>query len=613
VIEALRLLTSSGHVRRTLSDTYDLVADDELPSVETSLETGVSARLRSMSSRNRDVAHAAACIGYVFDPSVVAGMVGIDDGSTLFALAELEREGVVLSLGQAVRFDHVFIYEAVLESIPDDVQRSWHVRACETLLTRLDREGERSSLRPLLVEQLVLAGRVSEAAARAEGALAALTRAYDEPRALQLLTQILANNASLAPDRRARLLMARAQRLELLGRQTEEEEDVLAALREAWTTTDPELVRSASNAAAWHYVRVARYEEARDILNAALALPGEGDRREFSEHMRHLGSIAYFVGDYRESVRCHTTHLDIAIELGDVRREMVASGNLGNAWRQIGDWDRAETHCKRAIALGEALNDDRGVAFATGSLGKVLRERGNYRDAETAVARWLEMVREMGDRRAEARGLNTLGEIRVAIGDTERALRTLEDALALSMDVRAVRTEASALHRLARAYEQRLDYGRAIELYRRALDIRDRVKNDAGVAETSAYLAGLLIEREPNEARRLAEHVEFVARANGLHAPGLLASLRLTQLGATTTQEAEESLAMRLPLVDFRTKIEALALAWQVLRTPRYVDEAYGLLNRLRANLPTDVKPEDLGRVPLFADIIAAYATLTGQ
>ena len=63
-----------------------------------------------------------------------------------------------------------------------------------------------------------------------------------------------------------------------------------------------------------------------------------GDRAGEGRACGNLGSAYRSLGDYRKAIDYHEKRLKIAIEIGDRRGEGGAYGNLGNAYDSLGDY-----------------------------------------------------------------------------------------------------------------------------------------------------------------------------------------------------------------------------------------------------------------------------------
>lgn len=207
-------------------------------------------------------------------------------------------------------------------------------------------------------------------------------------------------------------------------------------------------------------------------------------------------------------------YLDIAAErapiiLGEYP-DLVgfALWSIGNGYRSLANFDRAEELYRRALELQREhlQSPDKKLATTIRDLGSVLWQTSRYEEAEPYFRESLEMYQELYE-----------GED--------------NDELARSMDYLAA--DLSRLHK----------YKEAVELYRKSLEMRRRISTPAVIARSVNNLGMCLRDQgEYQEAAKSIEEATIITRtergdehidvANGLtnHATCLLSIARIEQL-----------------------------------------------------------------------------------
>ncbi len=150
------------------------------------------------------------------------------------------------------------------------------------------------------------------------------------------------------------------------------------------------------------------------------------------------------------------------------RRGVKAAQLWGNAWAEAdmrkrlcgacaaaGDVDEAEHHARRAIVLCEQIGDARGAVDAREALAKLLRD---YLDRPEEAAHMLTEVlatnRRLADPRRIGLTLMNLGMVLPRLGRHQQAVRLLEEAQALFVELSQIDSynEVRVLIALASAY-----------------------------------------------------------------------------------------------------------------------------------------------------------------
>ena len=91
--------------------------------------------------------------------------------------------------------------------------------------------------------------------------------------------------------------------------------------------------------------------------------PGEGGG------YGNLGNAYRSLGDYRKAIECHEKHLKIAKEIGDRTGEGGAYGNLGNAYHSLGDYRKAIEYHEKHLKIAKEIGDRAGEGRDYGNLG----------------------------------------------------------------------------------------------------------------------------------------------------------------------------------------------------------------------------------------------------
>ena len=282
---------------------------------------------------------------------------------------------------------------------------------------------------------------------------------------------------------------------------------------------EPLLTAATQHALAGVALREGKFDEARTLATAALALREQelGEEHEsVLASLNMLGLIAMDTGAHDEAKAVFERELAVAERtLGPDHPELAKPiNNLANlAWRQ-GKYDDARAAFERALVLQrDALGPEhRNVAQLENNLAAVAMSVGDHAEAgrrfERALAIW---KKALGDEHPQvADALNNLAVVEAAKGDLDAARDYDERALAIRERTMPADHPALAqnyanlgtdLFRLGRVAEARTFHERALAIYRAKL----HPEHD-DIALVSTCLANdLLAQGDPDGALALAE------------------------------------------------------------------------------------------------------------
>lgn len=193
------------------------------------------------------------------------------------------------------------------------------------------------------------------------------------------------------------------------------------------------------------------------------------------------------------------------------------------------------------------LSDPNMEAWSVGDLGTAYRNMGQVQKAISCYERALKLAREIKNRQGEGTWLGNLGNCHFNLGQIARAIDYYEQALAIARDSSDQQSEGVWLGNLGNCYANMGQTARAIDYHEQALAIDREINNRQGEGDSLVNLAEVLIdEKQYLEAIRNAiKAVEIVEEINspalGSYSNGNLALARLYAKDLSSARTAAEA------------------------------------------------------------------------
>jgi transcriptional regulator with AAA-type ATPase domain/tetratricopeptide (TPR) repeat protein len=488
--ELVRALEEQGAVRRQ-DERVVLTASLEGVAVPDTVEEVLLSRIHRLDERGRHVLEVASVIGRHVPFPLLRAVTARPEEALATDLrrlraAEFLYEGRVYPEVEHV-FKHALTEDVVYEGVKPQERRALHartVRALEELYReRLDEHVERLAYHALHGELWAEAVRY----ARQAGGKAFDRSANRE--AVASFDQALAALAHLPQDP-ARLAEA---------------VDIRLAVRSA-------LLQLAE------LPRIARYLREAEALASAL-----GDRRRLAWVWTYMTITHLFDGDPARALAVGERALAQAEEVGDVGLRASARTPLAHACRELGDFPRALTLFREAIAAlsGDLVRERLGQAmppsfYARSMAAFCLAEVGDFAEARRLAGEAMSQTLALDLPFGLALAHTAEGHTCLVQGRLEEAAATLAVALEV-IEVRGLPTWfpwAAALRGYALALAGRLDEGQA--LLERALERATALPFLFGHSQWVGWLAHTrLLAGRLDEAASLAEESLALARRRG--------------------------------------------------------------------------------------------------
>jgi tetratricopeptide (TPR) repeat protein len=250
-----------------------------------------------------------------------------------------------------------------------------------------------------------------------------------------------------------------------------------------------------------------RAREAVQLLSWAVeAARAVGDRRVEGADLGNLGVAYADLGEVQRAMEYYEQALVIAHEIGDRRNEGAWLGNLGLAYADLGEVRRAIESYEQALVIARAIEDRQGEGAALGNLGNAYAALGDVRRAIEYYEKALGIARESGDRRGEGNHLGNLGNAYTDLGEVRRAIESYEQALVIAREIGDRRGEGNRLSDLGNVYADLGEVRRAIEYHEQALVIAREIGDRRGEESRLGNLG--LAYADLGEVQRATEYYE---------------------------------------------------------------------------------------------------------
>ena len=229
-------------------------------------------------------------------------------------------------------------------------------------------------------------------------------------------------------------------------------------------------------------------------------------RQDEQVHLGNLGVAYRQLGELHRAIEYFEQHLAIAREIDNKADEGNDLGNLGSGYALLGETSRAIEYYEQALAIDREIGDRRGEGNTLGGLGIAYLQLGESRRAIEYYEQYLAIAREIGDRRGEGNALGNLGVAYKGLGEYRRAIEYHEQTLAIDREIGDRLGEGSSLGNLGTAYALLGETRRAIEYYGQSLTIKREMGDRRGEGN-SLWNMGLALD-QLGERKKAIEHAE---------------------------------------------------------------------------------------------------------
>lgn len=199
--------------------------------------------------------------------------------------------------------------------------------------------------------------------------------------------------------------------------------------------------------------------------------------------------------EWEEAIECYDSALEVSRSLSDLDRMARLYDGLADAYRQLGNLDKAHTHAQKAIALHRVARDRTMLARSENNLGVLLVEQGRYNEAVDHLRRSLEICAELGIESGRAHVLLSLAELEISRLDADTARSFIAEARVLANRLGEKLTVAYAHQLAGRLAAAQQDGATADHEYGRALALMTQARAGERLVQCHSEYAAVLEQR----------------------------------------------------------------------------------------------------------------------
>jgi tetratricopeptide (TPR) repeat protein len=294
-------------------------------------------------------------------------------------------------------------------------------------------------------------------------------------------------------------------------------------------------------------------------LSELYAQQGELDKAEAWAQQSKIPStmsstMAFAIDEYQKGKRCQwqnqnqqaIEHFSKALtgfqQAGEHEREADILCDVANCYRNIGQWEEAETYYQRSIERTEEIGYQKGVYAASNEYGLLHLQQRQFLEAERLFKRTLELSEQAGDEYYQALSLLNLGSVAIhqerydeAYSQCQRSLRICERCGFIQDKVQNLRNLGIAFVKLGNFAEAERYTQESIRLSEELGNKRDKLAGYFTLCQIYAT------QTQPEKSSELSRSVQkTIAEAEELNAYDILGAAaaqigpRLLELGELT-------------------------------------------------------------------------------
>jgi tetratricopeptide (TPR) repeat protein len=234
------------------------------------------------------------------------------------------------------------------------------------------------------------------------------------------------------------------------------------------------------------------------LFQALLIKENLGEEAGIATMLLNIGNVYALIPDHRKAIEYYKKSLAINERLGRSKIEPGwCSLNLGTMYLRLGELTEARAWLEKGLEISKSI-DLNGYSGGLGTLAEVLLHEGNLDKALESVQTALALMTEINEQDKMSDALLTLGHIQSRMGNMPSAIESIDQAIAIANTMGTKPAIRDAYELLSKIYREAGEPSKALEYFERYHQLNEELLR----LEADRRLQHIKLELERKQAEQ---------------------------------------------------------------------------------------------------------------
>ncbi|HEY6159989.1 MAG TPA: tetratricopeptide repeat protein, partial [Bacteroidia bacterium] len=260
------------------------------------------------------------------------------------------------------------------------------------------------------------------------------------------------------------------------------------------------------------YKNNGEYKKALEVQLKALKMNEElGEKKSIAISNNDIGILYKVMKDYPTALKYYRQSLQNCREIDLGKGIAMTLSNIGTIHNEMGANDSAMFYYKLALDKANEINDKAAQSNALDNIGELYGREGNRKKALEYFLRSLALDKENQDMYNVALSSINIGGFYIEEGDYGTALKFVEDARKIAVDLNAGPLLADCYEAFSNLYEHKKDFSNSLKYHKLFTGIRDSMLNSERTKQLAEMQTKYETEKKEKEIDRLTQDKKIAA------------------------------------------------------------------------------------------------------
>ena len=253
------------------------------------------------------------------------------------------------------------------------------------------------------------------------------------------------------------------------------------------------------------YLRTGRYDQASQVLLAALPILEESNRKStLASCYNGLGTVMQYNKRLDLALEYYQKAYQVNLEIGELHNAYGGLANIATLHSRNGNFARSKPAYRKVIAYCQGKNETHLEALAVGNLGMNYRDLNILDSAEHFISRSLDLHKSLKNERGVSQSSSMLAGVLLKRGKYRETIELALPQYYIAERQKNMRLQDRLAEKLAEAYKETGNYKESIVFVEKHAEIRDSLYQKEVADAVNDAQTKYETEKKEAEIRRLA-------------------------------------------------------------------------------------------------------------
>ncbi|MCD4695109.1 MAG: tetratricopeptide repeat protein, partial [Bacteroidales bacterium] len=236
------------------------------------------------------------------------------------------------------------------------------------------------------------------------------------------------------------------------------------------------------------------------------------DSSALASSYNNIGKVYEAWGYYDQAIEHYFKSISFLGENGNLAKKAIRLSNIGTSYFRKNDFDKSIEYLYQALEIDQHLGNQFKIAIRYNELANAYATKGDYLKSINLNLNAQNILQSLDKKESLAIVLKDIGSNYFEMANYQLAENYLYKSISVSREVGSIANEMASYKMVAKVYEKKGDYHKAMDYHQKYIDLKDTIFNAQKHKQLANYRIRYETEKKESENKILKNDIQIKKR-----------------------------------------------------------------------------------------------------